>query len=137
MIGQIAQRRGMGAVARQIGPAAVQLRRDAFPGYERTAFGGFCVLNISFPPDIEEYIHQAVASGRYRDEQDVVLDALRFLRDSSSRYRQLRAQVKEALDSLDRGEGTEIENDEALAALFNALETEVGAELTAEKKTTG
>jgi hypothetical protein len=50
------------------------------------------------------------------------------------RQQRLRGAVGEALASVDRGEGVEIDSDESLAAFFDELEAEVHAAATAEKK---
>jgi hypothetical protein len=64
-------------------------------------------------------------------------DEGQVLRESESNYRQLRRQVEERFASVDRGEGYEIDSDEALAAFFDELEAEVNDELAIEKKTPG
>jgi putative addiction module CopG family antidote len=93
------------------------------------------MLTLSLPPEIEQYLRQAVATGEYGDEQAVVLEAIRLLRDRDARHRQLRADIEEAIQSVDRGEGTELESPEATQKFFDELEAEVQAEL-AEKKGT-
>ena len=37
-------------------------------------------MEVSLPPQLEEFIHSQVRSGRYVDEQEVVRDALRHMR---------------------------------------------------------
>jgi len=95
------------------------------------------MLTVSLPPDIEQYVHQVVASGKYRDERELVVQAIRWLRDSHARYQQLRAEIQEALEGVQRGEGIELEDEEALTGFFDQLESEVQAELAAEKKEAG
>jgi uncharacterized protein len=90
------------------------------------------MLTVSLPAEFEQYVHQMVTDGKYRNEQEVVLDAIRLLRDSNLRHEQLRAGIREALDSVDGGDGIELDGDEALAAFFDELETEVRAELASE-----
>jgi antitoxin ParD1/3/4 len=95
------------------------------------------MLAINLPPEIEQYVHQAVANGRYPNEQEVVVDAIRLLQDSDLRYQQLRTEIREALASVDRGEGIEIDIDEELTAFFDEIEADVEAQLAAEKKEVG
>jgi len=94
------------------------------------------MISVSLPADIEQFVHQAVSEGNYPNEQELVADAVRLLRDSKARHHRLRAEIDEALASVDRGEGIEIDSDEALAAFFDELEAEVHATLAAEKKRT-
>ncbi len=92
------------------------------------------MISVSLPPDIEQFVHQAVAEGRYPNEQEVVTDAIRFLRDSKMRHQRLRGEIEEALAEVDRGGGIEIDSDESLAAFFDELEAEVQATIGAEQK---
>lgn len=88
----------------------------------------------TFPPDVQQFVRQEIARGNFRNEQELVVQAVRRLRDSEENFQRFRREVQEAVDSLDRGEGIELENDEALGAFFDEIEAEVHAELAAEKK---
>jgi putative addiction module CopG family antidote len=90
------------------------------------------MISVDLPSDIEQFVHQAVSGGKYRSEQEVVLDAIRCLRDRALHYEQLRSEIREAFDSVERGEGIDIEGDKALAAFFDDVEAEVRSELAAE-----
>ncbi|MGA2033463.1 MAG: type II toxin-antitoxin system ParD family antitoxin [Thermoguttaceae bacterium] len=91
------------------------------------------MINVSLPADIEQFVHQAVAEGRYANEQEVVTDAIRFLRDSKVRHQRLREGIDEALAEVDRGLGIEIDSEDSLAAFFDELEAEVHATIAGEK----
>ncbi len=93
------------------------------------------MLTVNLPPEVERFLRQVVATGEYRDEQAVVLEAIRLLRDRDARRQQLRTDIQEAIQSVDRGEGIELEGKEATRSFFDELEAEVQAEL-AEKKGT-
>ncbi len=92
------------------------------------------MINVSVPADIEQFVHQTVAEGQYANEQELMTEAVRFLRDSKLRHQRLRKEIDEALTEVDRGLGIEIDSDDALAAFFDDLEAEVQADLAAEKK---
>lgn len=92
------------------------------------------MIHVSLPPDIEQFVHQAVAEGKYLNEQEVVTDAIRLFRDLRTRHQRLRGEIDEALAGVDRGEGIEIDSDQSLATFFDALEEEVEATVAAEKK---
>ena len=94
------------------------------------------MINVSLPSDIEQFVRQAVAEGKYPSEQEMVADAIRLLRHSKVRHQRLRAEIDEALAGVDRGEGIEIDSDEALAAFFDELEAEAHRAVAAEKSET-
>jgi len=92
------------------------------------------MINFSLPADIEEFVHQTIAEGRYANVQEVVSDAIRFLRDSKIRHQCLRKEIDDSLTDVDRGLGIEIDSDDALSAFFDELEAEVHSEIGAEKQ---
>ncbi len=65
-------------------------------------------MNVSLPERLEEWIHQKVSSGLYQSASEVVREALRLLREQEElrelRRQELRSQVQEGIDQLDRGE---------------------------------
>jgi putative addiction module CopG family antidote len=85
------------------------------------------MLTLSFPSDIQEFLHEEVATGRYRSEEELVVEAIRRFREGNLRFQELRANVQEGLESLDRGDAIEIEGDEALGLFFDEIEAEVQA----------
>ena len=70
----------------------------------------------SFPPELQQFIEQELASGRYESVDDVVCDGLRLLRERR-RY-ELREKIDAGLDQLERGEGIELQDEQALEAFF-------------------
>lgn len=91
-------------------------------------------MTEAFPPDVQEYVRGEIAAGKYRNEEELLVEAVRFLRDSDVRLGRLREALRTRLAGLDRGDGIELEDDEALGAFFNQVEAEVHEELAAEKK---
>jgi Arc/MetJ-type ribon-helix-helix transcriptional regulator len=91
-------------------------------------------MTETFPPDVQQFVRQEIAAGNFRSEQELVVQAVRSLRDSEENVKRFRLEVQEAVESLDRGEGIELEDDEALGAFFDEIEAEVHAELAAKKK---
>lgn len=57
-------------------------------------------MPYAFPPDVQQRIHERLASGRYATEDDVLRDAL----DALTCEEQDAAAVQEALDALDAGD---------------------------------
>jgi antitoxin ParD1/3/4 len=62
-------------------------------------------MAIVFPPEFEQFVHQEVASGKYRSEEEVVCAGLRLLRDREAKLEALRKDILPALEQLGRGEG--------------------------------
>jgi antitoxin ParD1/3/4 len=91
---------------------------------------------LIFPPELQEFLRDEVATGKYRSEEEVVMEAIRRLRDANLRLGQLRAEIQAGLDSLDRGEGIEIDGDEALGKFFDGIEAEVHAQLASKQHNT-
>jgi putative addiction module CopG family antidote len=92
------------------------------------------MINVTLPPEIELFVHQAVAEGRYPSEQALLTDAIRFLRDSKIPHERLRGKIDAALAEVDRGLGIEIDDDDSLTTFFDELEAEVHATIAAEPK---
>ena len=88
-------------------------------------------MSEAFPPDIQQFVRQELASGNYQSEEELVAAAVRFLRDNNARLKRLREGLKTRLGRLDRNEGVELEDDEALGAFFDRIEAEVNEELAA------
>ncbi|MBK6314489.1 MAG: type II toxin-antitoxin system ParD family antitoxin [Blastocatellia bacterium] len=65
-------------------------------------------MNVSLTQDLEQYINTKVATGMYRSASEVVREGLRLLkeRDEMHQFRlgEMRRQIAEGLDQLDRGE---------------------------------
>ena len=62
-------------------------------------------MSISIPQDLQQFVQQEVASGKYRSEEDLLCAGLRLLRERERRLQALREDIKPALEQLDRGEG--------------------------------
>lgn len=57
-----------------------------------------------FPPDIEQFVRQELAGQEYRSRDDLIVDALRVLREVKGRHHKLREKVRHSIDQADRGE---------------------------------
>ena len=88
----------------------------------------------TFPPDIQQFVREEVASGHYRSEDELVLEAVRYYRESSVRLQRLREEIKTSLEQLNLGEGIELADDAALETFFDQIDAEVRSELAAQKK---
>ncbi len=91
-------------------------------------------MSHAFSSEIQSLIQEELASGRYQSEDEVILDALRVLRASQQRRLQWKRDVEARIDSLERGEGIELEGEEALGEFFDEIEAEVNAEIAARRR---
>jgi antitoxin ParD1/3/4 len=76
----------------------------------------------SFKPEVESFVQQELASGRYESLDDVIEQALALL-EKQSRYDEwiveMRSEVDGAIGQLDRGEG--VDGDVVMAEMFDRL----------------
>ena len=76
-------------------------------------------MNVSLTAELERWVQDRVATGRYTSASEVVREALRIMQDKEQGLREwlvdTRAKVQAGLDELDRGEG--IPGDHARAEL--------------------
>jgi putative addiction module CopG family antidote len=62
-------------------------------------------MTISISGELDAMLQQELATGQYNSKDEVLLAAVRLLRDRSSRLAALRQEIQPALERLDRGEG--------------------------------
>jgi len=82
-------------------------------------------VNVSLTPKLESYVKQKVSAGMYNSVSEVVREALRLLEErdamQSMKLEALRADIKEGLDSLGRGEGRPLDIEDIKARGRNML----------------
>ena len=65
-------------------------------------------MNVSLTPELDKFIADKVASGRYTSASEVVREALRLLEEHeksrAARLEEFNRELKRRLDSADRGE---------------------------------
>lgn len=61
-------------------------------------------LNISLPPELDEFVAARVRSGRFESPSDVVHEGLRLLRDREAALDDVRAKIAVGLEQALRGE---------------------------------
>ncbi len=91
-------------------------------------------MSYPFPPELQQLVREGLAAGNYRSEDEMLLEAVQLLRQRDADFQGFKQNLKTRLDRLDRGEGIELENDEALNEFFDDIEAEVCSELATEKK---
>ena len=78
----------------------------------------------SLPADVAHFIQQEIASGRYRSEDELVLDAVKVLRELKERHRTLCDDIEKGLRELDEGRGIHISGDEQLRRFMDEVKAE-------------
>jgi len=71
------------------------------------------------PVEFQQFVQQEVASGRYHSVEEVIVDGLRLLRER--KLYELRKDIDAGLAQLDRGEGIELESEQALQDFFDDI----------------
>jgi antitoxin ParD1/3/4 len=79
-------------------------------------------MAVTLSPELEVLVREQIATGLYRDADDVVRQALEALiRDPKAREAALRAAIQLGIDDLEAGRYTTINNLEELEAFFREL----------------
>ncbi len=78
----------------------------------------------TLPPDLGQFVQEQVAAGRYQTEQELVVDAVRVLRELQARQQQFHEDVRLGMEQLGRGEFIEYD-DAGLRGLFDELRLRV------------
>lgn len=60
------------------------------------------------PADLEQFVKQELAQGKYKSEAELVAEAVRLHRERERRVQELREEILPALERLDRGEYTDM-----------------------------
>lgn len=84
-------------------------------------------MKHAYPPDIEQFVQDAVQTGEYASEDDVVFAAVRALREIKRKHQSLRDDVRAAIDEIEHSQGEPWDVDK--------LKDELGWELESESAT--
>ncbi len=61
-------------------------------------------MSVTIPAEFEGFVERAVASGRYRSEDEVLANALRLLSERERRWQSLRDDIQAGLDDIESGD---------------------------------
>ena len=78
--------------------------------------------------DLEAFVEREVAHGRYRSREEAVTEAFRLLRMREQKLARLRAEIQVGIEESERGEGTDINSNQAADSFFAKIRTESLAE---------
>lgn len=73
-------------------------------------------MTVEIPPQFEQFVQHAIDTGSFSSEAEVVGEALRLLRERN--LSELREDINAAAEQLGRGEGIEIQDEQALRDFF-------------------
>ena len=94
--------------------------------------------NVNLTDHFDRFIETGITSGRFSNASEVVREGLRLLeqreQEDRAKLEWLRGAVKEATDSIDRGDFEALNSEEDLDAFLGKIHEEVSAELAAERK---
>ena len=79
-------------------------------------------MSHPYPPELQQLLHEGLASGRYQTEDEMILEAVRLLRQRDADLDRFKQNLKTRLARLERGEGIEIEDDRALRSFFDDIQ---------------
>jgi len=74
-------------------------------------------MTAEIPPEYQQFVENMIGSGAFPTESAVVGEALRVFQERERRLAELREELRPALESLDRGEGIELD-DQSLGHFF-------------------
>lgn len=75
------------------------------------------------PTEFQPFVSEAVASGRYRSEEELVSTALRLLEYRERKTAALRADLQLAIDESERGDLIELGDEAALQTFFDSIKS--------------
>ena len=76
--------------------------------------GKAAMLN-GLPADLEQFVEQELATGKYASREELVTEGVRLLRERERRIKELREEILPALERLDRGEGEPLDAEDIKA----------------------
>ena len=78
-------------------------------------------MSYSFPPELQRLLHEGIAAGDYQSEDEMLLEAVRLLRQRDADLARFKRDLQTRLDRLDRGEGIVLDDDAALRRCLTTL----------------
>ncbi len=85
-------------------------------------------MTVEIPPEYAEFVQSVIDGGSCRSEAEVVGEALRLLQRRNRYLREIRGEIRPALDRLDCGEGKELDLQRIKARGLDRLAAEGGSE---------
>lgn len=81
-------------------------------------------MTVTLPTDLEEFVAQGIAKGRFKSNDDAVQRAVRLLRDDDEerrvKYERLKADIAVGIDEIERGDVVPMEDVDTFLARMHA-----------------
>jgi len=81
-------------------------------------------MSYAFPGELQQIVQSELAKGVYASEDELLLVALKALREHEQVFQQFRAEVQSRIESLERGEGIELEDEQSLREFADEIKAE-------------
>ncbi|MEI8373599.1 MAG: hypothetical protein WCJ35_12300 [Planctomycetota bacterium] len=81
-------------------------------------------MSYAFPVELQQIVQSELAKGVYASEDELLLVALKALREHEQVFQQFRAEVQSRIESLERGEGIELEDEQSLREFADEIKAE-------------
>jgi antitoxin ParD1/3/4 len=76
-------------------------------------------MNVHLGETFDKFVAELISTGLYQSQSEVIREGLRLLKEREElreiRLTELRREIKKGMDSLERGEGTELNMEEIKA----------------------
>ena len=79
-------------------------------------------MKLAYPPEIDAYVREQIAAGRFADETEFATAAFRMYRELEQRHQELRSQVQHSIEQAERGELAALDMEEIKAELAAEFE---------------
>ena len=79
-------------------------------------------MSYPFPPELQQRLHEGLAAGNYQSEDEMLLEAMLLLRERDAYLKRFQERLKTRIERLDRGEGIQLEDDDALRDFFDDIQ---------------
>jgi antitoxin ParD1/3/4 len=80
------------------------------------------VSTSPLPPDLEQFVFDQLAKGKYQSATDVVCDAVRLMRERETKLELLRLEIDRGLSDIEAGNFIELDSEDSLQAFFDDIE---------------
>ena len=70
------------------------------------------MISQPLPPELGQFVEQQLALGKYQTEQELVVNAVRVLREVEIQQRQFHNDIQLGIDQLERGQANEYSLDQ-------------------------
>ena len=92
------------------------------------------MISQPLPPELGQFVEQQLASGKYRSEQELVVDAVRVLREVEAQQQEFHRDIRLGMDQLERGESNHYSL-EQLRERFEQLKDRARRRIEANRET--